>query len=102
MILARFKERPKILESALEVGITKTRWHVEVKWFSVCIAREYFRSEEWCVGGGYYMTGIAGPWQWGRHHVYYDGPHEVWWFGFLYFNWQGDWCEECAKELGTD
>lgn len=52
--------------------------------------------DEWHIGVGYHNLSINfDRWEWGRSHMYYDGPHDSFSLGYVHFNWQGDWCEKC-------
>ena len=38
--------------------------------------------------------------EWSEHHVYYDGPHCCWSFGFIRVYRGGNWhCKKCMGEL---
>lgn len=89
----------------------ETRWTVQVDRNPTKYYRLYFHigqellssNDTWIHGYGYYAVGITTSAymkserkiQWGRHHDYYDGPHDSFGLGRLRIQWQGDWCDEC-------
>lgn len=52
----------------------------------------------WRELGGYYGLMWLGfeNWSWGRHHAWYDGPHDSLSFGFFAFCWSPEYCKQCA------
>ena len=57
------------------------------------------KAQEWhFLHTHYYLLTITPHWYWGRHHAYYDGPHDSFDLGFIHFCWSGRWCEKCVDE----
>jgi len=78
----------------------KHRWVFEVKPLFAGLSFQYRsdKLDKWLYKGRYYTANITNRWRWGRSHVYYDGPHDMFSIGYLHFLWQGDWCKKCYDE----
>ena len=95
-------------QPALDAGLTGARWALTLSvWnlggklpFGIGIGVEQqisFRGEKFRPGGRYYSISLTRHWDWGRHHGYYDGPHDSFSLGFFHINWSGDWCDRCYE-----
>lgn len=103
MLLYKFKKQlpnPKITQ---ETGVTGYYWVFEAGfdrncWFYIGFDHRIEWADESRSGGRYYNLTISwNRWEWGRTHMYYDGPHDSFSLGFLHFNWSGDWCGKCVE-----
>ena len=56
-------------------------------------------TQKWEYGGRYFYIGLRTIFEFGSTHLYYDGPHCSFSFGFLNISWSWNWCKKCAAEL---
>lgn len=94
MILFKFKQNNKQTDY-----ITGSRWVLDIGWKYIQIAYQYCdKSGEWQFpAAAYYSINLTSHWAFGRHHMYYDGPHDSFSIGFIHFCWSGKWCEKCRN-----
>lgn len=88
------KEKKEHLE---HLGRRSFRWVIDVSWTCWELRQEVLFEKEgaWSHARVYYALSFTKHLSWGRHHTYYDGPHDSFSVGYAHFCWSSDWCQKC-------
>jgi len=76
------------------------RWVFHTELFGLGWSQQYqdAKTLEWhFMKSSYYLITFTKYWSLGRHHCYYDGPHDSFDLGFVHLCWSGDWCDRCYE-----
>lgn len=99
MILFNFKNEPEVRGE--EFPCSNFRWTFQIgKWFiGFCHQHQGKETGKWrdshtkC-----YEIIFTKEFKFGIDHIYYDGPHCLYNFGFITIQWGRDWCDKCYGE----
>ena len=82
------------------VCVDAYRWVLEIDSFCIGFMQQLRDKKDghWMDRGRYYSIWLNHYWSFGRHHMYYDGPHDSLNLGFLHFCWQPEDCDKCFRE----
>lgn len=108
--LFSFNQTKESKPSLPEMGLRAWRWSFKIekfsKYFGIGFVKECSTEEDqfnnWFESEKYYMFCFSKYFNLGSGHLYYDGSHCAFYFGWLQFHytgwpWNDYWCNKCAE-----
>lgn len=100
MILWRGKEEPETRGSHYPYNAFRWTLQAHASWDSMGLGfvqqGRSRQSQEWSSSHvAVHEVNITRHWAWGSDHIYWDGPHCFYSFGFVHFGWMNWNCKRC-------